>query len=330
MHTIRPAVGDDGLGAPPSDRGFVLVCGDVGRPLGHARVLEADGRFHLMEVLVVPGQRRQGIGSALIAAVEAETISRGATALTLLAEECQTAFFKRLGYQPIDRLPVALRWLAQPLHDAMARPLAPDVVPRPAVSVIPLRDTTHGVEAFVQHRVATMDFAAGAVVFPGGRVDPPDYEMHFSLPSTHAEAWAHTALPSPETLVAASIREVAEECNVLLEPAALVPGDNWVTPSGGRRRFDVAFFVTEVKATDAGRWSNTTTEAVRSRWESVAGLLTAEDEGRIRLMPPTRALLAELAGFATVAEVLAHSPIITTVEDDEPVRPRPPGRQRTS
>ena len=33
-----------------------------------------------------------------------------------------------------------------------------------------------GLEVFVQHRVSTMDFAAGAVVFPGGRVDPVDSE----------------------------------------------------------------------------------------------------------------------------------------------------------
>ena len=40
--------------------------------------------------------------------------------------------------------------------------------PRLAASVILLRDADHGLEAFVQHRVNTMDFAAGMVVFPGG------------------------------------------------------------------------------------------------------------------------------------------------------------------
>lgn len=325
--TIRRAVDRDQLGPPPSERGFVLVSEAGDSTLqGYARVLEADGRFHLMEVHVLPDWRRRGIGSALVSAVEAEVVGRDATALTLLTSEPdQGVFFDKLGYRLLDRLPVALRWLAEPHHQAMGRSLAPDVVPRPAVSVIPLRDTPNGLETFAQHRVGTMDFAAGAVVFPGGRVDPPDHEMRFSLPPSHVEAWADTALPSPETLVAAGIREVAEECDVLLEPASLVPWDNWVTPAGGRRRFDVAFFVTEVAAEDAALWGNTTTEAIHSRWEPVAGLLRDEEEGRIRLMAPTKALLAELAGFATVAEVLAHSPLITAVEDDEPVRPRPPG-----
>ena len=51
----------------------------------------------------------------------------------------------------------------------------PHAVPiKPAVSVLMIRDGATGLEVFVQHRVSTMDFAAGVVVFPGGRVDPID------------------------------------------------------------------------------------------------------------------------------------------------------------
>lgn len=323
--TIRPAVPGDDVGEAPSSRGFVLVC-DAAGAVGAASVLEADGRFHLMDVSVHPGWRGRGIGRALVAAVEAEVVSRGATALTLLTSDAGSArFFSRLGYEPMARLPVALRWLARAHDTAMGRTLAPHVVPRPAVSVIPLRDAPGGLEVFAQHRVGTMDFAAGAVVFPGGRVDPPDHQMRLSVPSSHADAWADTALPPPETLVAAGIREVAEECNVVLEPAEMIPWDNWVTPAGGRRRFDVAFFVTHVRPEQAAAWGNTTTEALHSVWEPVGKLLADEEAGRIRLMAPTKALLAELAGFRTAAEVLTHGPRIVAVEDDEPVRPRPPG-----
>lgn len=42
---------------------------------------------------------------------------------------------------------------------------------RLAVSVIPLRESDMEPELFVQHRVSTMDFAAGMIVFPGGRAD---------------------------------------------------------------------------------------------------------------------------------------------------------------
>lgn len=199
------------------------------------------------------------------------------------------------------------------------------VAPRPAVSVIPVRDAASGLAVFAQHRVTTMDFAAGAVVFPGGRVDPGDHSAGLVAPPAHARVWTRTSLPHPDTLVAAAIREVAEECGVILTPADLVPWDNWVTPPEYPLRFDVAFFVTVVAAADAGRWGNTTTEAVRAVWEPVAGLLAAEAAGAVQLMKPTKALLAELAGFATAADVIAHRPHITAVLDDAPVRPRPPG-----
>ena len=65
----------------------------------------------------------------------------------------------------------------------MSVPLATTTVaPRPAVSVIPLRDGPGGVEVFVQHRQSTMDFAAGAVVFPGGRCDPGDVTAGAGIP----------------------------------------------------------------------------------------------------------------------------------------------------
>ncbi len=63
----------------------------------------------------------------------------------------------------------------RPLCEGVLMSFDPTAVPiRPAVSVIMVRDGDSGLEAFVQHRVTTMDFAAGVVVFPGGRVDPVD------------------------------------------------------------------------------------------------------------------------------------------------------------
>lgn len=327
--TIRSAPRGTGLGG---GHAFTAVSG-AGAVLGCARVLESDGSFHLQEVSVVPERRRTGIGTALLQAVEAAVLARGASALTVLVPASGAVdFFAHLGYQQRPRLPVALRWLAAEVADdaagervVMGKSVASDVVPRPAVSVLPLRDSDAGLEVFVQHRVATMDFAAGAVVFPGGRVDPVDHEGTPAVPPGHLPAWQHTALPAAPVLVAAAIREVAEECGVVLDPAALLPWDNWVTPPGGRRRFDVAFFVTAVSDADREGWANTTTEADRSAWEPVNGLLSDEAAGRVRLMPPTKALLTELAGFENCVQVLAHCPLITPVEDDEPLRPRPPG-----
>jgi 8-oxo-dGTP pyrophosphatase MutT (NUDIX family)/GNAT superfamily N-acetyltransferase len=334
--TIRPVTTGEGPAGRLGRTGFTLAAvGDDDTSFGIARVLESDGCYHLLEVAVAPGKRRWGIGTALVSAVETEVVSRGASALTLVAPTPEDVrFFARLRFVEIGQLPVALRPLqgdgATPSGPsggvAMTKSLAPDVPPRPAVSVIPLRDGPGGLEVFAQHRVGTMDFAAGAVVFPGGRVDEADYATTLVVPTDQQQAWSQTFLPAANVLVTAGIREVAEECGVHLDPTTLVPWDNWVTPPGGRRRFDVAFFVTAVGMADSERWGNTTTEAVRSVWEPVTGLLAAETAGAVRLMPPTKALLTELAEFTTSADVLAHSPLITAVLDDEPPRPRPPGR----
>ncbi|MBB1025958.1 NUDIX hydrolase, partial [Dietzia sp. DQ12-76] len=52
-----------------------------------------------------------------------------------------------------------------------------DVPVREAATVALVRDARvgGGVEVFLQHRVATMQFAAGMSVFPGGGVEPRDY-----------------------------------------------------------------------------------------------------------------------------------------------------------
>ena len=207
------------------------------------------------------------------------------------------------------------------------------MTPLPAVSVIPLRDGPAGLEAFVQHRADTMDFAAGAVVFPGGRLDPGDARTPLSLAAPRlAELTAALAAVSlvgrddPEgdaaTIVAAAVREVEEETGVRLRPDDLVPWDNWITPEAAPKRFDVVFFVV---VADEREWANTTTEAVRAEWLGVAAILDGAARGELLLLPPTRVILTELRALGDVAAVLAARPLIAPVFDDRPQpRPRPP------
>lgn len=97
-----------------------------------------------------------------------------------------------------------------------------DAVPiRDAASVVLLRQGAEGVETFTLTRTSTMVFAAGAMVFPGGGVDPSDHalpagEHQIAGPSgAPAEAFADDArLALP--LAAAAVRETFEECGVLL------------------------------------------------------------------------------------------------------------------
>jgi 8-oxo-dGTP pyrophosphatase MutT (NUDIX family) len=175
--------------------------------------------------------------------------------------------------------------------------------PRLAVSVVLIRDSLNGLEVFVQHRASTMDFAAGVVAFPGGRVDDVDsspWEFSVDLLEAHAAAWERTGVASEASeachnagrLIAAAVREVAEECDIALEPRALAPWANWITPEGFPKRFDTYFFVCALAPGVEPR--HVTTEASHSHWVPVHQLLEEEAAGVHRLLPPTLTILDEL------------------------------------
>ncbi|WP_216629846.1 NUDIX hydrolase [Brevibacterium renqingii] len=223
------------------------------------------------------------------------------------------------GSDPSDLTDIASR--DRVVADAAAVPV------RPAVSVLMLRDGREGLEVFIQHRVSTMDFAAGVVVFPGGRVDPIDVETAPSLtvpdPAAHASAWSQSAIAEESegwrVLLATAAREVEEETGAVLDPTGLRPWANWVTPLGLPKRFDTYFYA--IAASEVVSAQHQTTEAHTSEWRSVTGILTDEGEGHLKLMRPTFVLLRELADFTTVAEALAAERII------DPVRPEFPSRR---
>lgn len=96
------------------------------------------------------------------------------------------------------------------------------VVPRPAATVVLLRDGPAGPEVLLTHRPSTMAFAADMHVFPGGRVDAGDADRRLLARSPVAPATAAAALGGdlpPEAAHAAfvaAIREAWEEVGVLL------------------------------------------------------------------------------------------------------------------
>ena len=85
-------------------------------------------------------------------------------------------------------------------------------------------------------RVATMEFAPRMMVFPGGGVDPRDADAGLPWAGPTPAEWAGAARRrrgDGPGLVAAAVREVFEECGVLLagptpdEVIADVSGEHW-------------------------------------------------------------------------------------------------------
>lgn len=92
-------------------------------------------------------------------------------------------------------------------------------LPRYAATVMLVRDGASGVEVFMLRRVASMAFAPRMWVFPGGGIDPRDDEPDLPWAGPSPTEWAGR-LGCDEglarSLVCAAVREVFEECGVLL------------------------------------------------------------------------------------------------------------------
>jgi 8-oxo-dGTP pyrophosphatase MutT (NUDIX family) len=93
------------------------------------------------------------------------------------------------------------------------------MTPRPAATVMLLRDASNGLEVFLLQRHSRMDFAPGMTVFPGGGVDDRDREADIAWTGPAPAWWAERMAVDEElalALVCAAVRETFEECGVLL------------------------------------------------------------------------------------------------------------------
>ncbi|MEU9887299.1 NUDIX hydrolase [Sphaerisporangium sp. NPDC051011] len=117
--------------------------------------------------------------------------------------------------------------------------LAGEISPAPvrdAATVVLLRPARAGVEVYMLRRATSMDFAAGAYVFPGGSVDPRDADQSVAWAGPAPETWGRVFGADAATargLVCAAVRETFEESGVLLagpSPDTVVAdttGDDW-------------------------------------------------------------------------------------------------------
>jgi 8-oxo-dGTP pyrophosphatase MutT (NUDIX family) len=210
------------------------------------------------------------------------------------------------------------------------------VAPRDAATLIVLRDIESGpgIEVFCVERHPKSGFLGGAIVFPGGKVDPSDVG-----PEWDAAIEGGDAADRPQRI--AGCREALEEAAILplrggslshaellelraraaakeqsvrdfllarglrLDLAALHPFARWVTPAAESRRFDTRFYVTVLPAGQKGAHDDR--ETTSSFWASPADVLSRFDEGRVQLLPPTHRTLELLLGLKSSAEAISLS-----------------------
>lgn len=216
---------------------------------------------------------------------------------------------------------------------------------RLAATILLLRDGPLLLEVFMVERHHEIDFAEGALVFPGGKVEASD-----SAPEL--EAFCRGAVSESEnenSVRVAAIRETFEECGVLLarprgmqdlidgtrlESIAaryrdelqngnssmldmvraeelelafdlLVPFAHWITPEFMPKRFDTHFFL--VAAPPDQLAVHDGFESVDSLWTTIPSALELEKTGQRTIIFPTLENLKKLGRSRSVTSALENA-----------------------
>lgn len=193
--------------------------------------------------------------------------------------------------------------------------------PIPAATLILLRDRADGPpQVLMVERARTMAFAGGALVFPGGRIDPGDHALAKAMGNaelapklaaireTIEEAGVTVGATPPPDLAAARVALAAGATLGMvidgIDPDALVPYARWKPDFAHARVFDTWFYVARVVG-DSGEPVVDATENVRAFWATPNDALDAAAVGEARLLFPTRRVLERLATHESVDAAMA-------------------------
>lgn len=198
--------------------------------------------------------------------------------------------------------------------------------PIPAATLIVMRERPSGApDLLIVERSAAMRFAGGALVFPGGRVDPGDHALAALHPGDADDIAARIAairetieeaglaigvpeLPDREAARAAlysgePVGEVLGEMDLDLD--ALVPFARWLPPEDvSHKVFDTRFYLAKLPQGADGTAAVDGNENVRLFWATAQDVLDMADKGDARIIYPTRRNLERLAQFGSFAEAV--------------------------
>ena len=214
----------------------------------------------------------------------------------------------------------------------------------PAATLILVRERPNGPpELLMVERAGGMAFAAGALVFPGGRIDEADRHIGQERgvdPAAVAairETIEETAVPvglspTPDAAAARTLQdalvadrpfeELLRERGLELDAGDLTLFARWVPRFHAVRRFDTVFFIAKCRP---GEWQPRVIEGecTGASWLTAAEVLERDAAGEARLIFPTRRNLERLAQHSSYDEIcadaLAHpvEPVTPWVEEHD-------------
>ena len=204
------------------------------------------------------------------------------------------------------------------------------------------RDGPEGIEVFMVVRHHRIDFATGALVFPGGKVEDADRDPRLRDRCRDAGALSDAALAirtacvreafeeagvllarergggefvGPDRLAAlrerwrlaleqdrASMADMAEAEDLEFATDALTRFAHWVTPEHMPKRFDTHFYLAEAPPAQMGAAAHDGRESVDSVWVSWEALRQGQADGRYTVLFPTRLNMEKLARSRTLSE----------------------------
>lgn len=216
----------------------------------------------------------------------------------------------------------------------------PAVPIRPAATILLVRDAPE-FQVLMVKRHHQIDFASGALVFPGGKTHQGDhdeaweghvtgwgeieaeerplriaaireaYEEAGIIVARHADGATYHGDPRADAARAEieadrrSFLSLVQELDIRLDLPALTAFARWITPDMMPKRFDTWFYVVSADSTQAAAHDGR--ETVDAEWIAPQVALDLAEAGQRTIIFPTRMNLKLLAESSSVTEAVGNS-----------------------